>query len=103
MLEAWHQKNIGIQVSACKKITTQGGKVSTCFVAGRCLCSSENGKQTAKFVKAFAAALCGKDGILKKGSHGRKLYENGLPVIRTFRKRKSQNLLSKDCWVHLSF
>eukprot|EP00974_Lingulodinium_polyedra_P076708 7426274-Lingulodinium_polyedra.AAC.1 len=79
MLEAWHQKNIGIRVSACKKLTTQGRQVSTCFVAGRCLCSSENGKQTAKFVKAFAATLCGKDGILKKGPHGRN-YQNGLAV-----------------------
>ena len=104
ILEAWRRRCEGIQTAQCKPCVVPPVKIKICTLAERCLCDHAEGRNTMRFVSGLTHCLLARaDGILKKGTPGRALYDNGRAVIRVVRKGKALRLREKDVWVHLSY
>ena len=102
--KAWNEKCAGIRAADCKAITAPVKKLTICFMANRCLCSDERGKNVIRFVQALSRCLhSGRNAMLAKGSAGRQLYNRALAVLRVHRKGKDLELRAKDYWMHLGW
>ena len=104
LLDAWYHRCEGMLAANCRKCSAPINHPTICSVCGRCLCSTPEGRNTMRFVKALTHVFIGRpSGVLLKGMHGRILYDNGRACVRIHRQGKTIILRPKDIWFHLSY
>jgi len=103
LLEFWAERCKGFLWENCAKVDVPVDRFTICYFANKCLCQSPQGRNCMRFVKSLASRLCGRGGVLAKGTQARGLFTAAQAVLRVFREGRQMTLREHDTWVHLSY
>ena len=78
-------------------------RLKVCFIANKCLCSTDDGKLLIQFARSVVSGLIASRGCLKKGTPGRDLYNEARAVVRIVRKGHLDDIRPKDTWLHIGW
>ena len=100
---AWESRCDGFQGAYCRPCTTRPTKDKVCYIANRCLCQTPEQRNLCRFVLSLTTQLCGRGGVLSKGSATRAAYDVGRLCLRVYRKGREEEVREKDWFIHISY